>query len=181
MRLKLEVNTRRVSKRLKAMYLEEIKEAIGVGLARGSELIVKQAQLNLTRGGNVFMGTLRSSIGYKVNVDRIESEIGPGLGNKATSRFGDPTNYGYFVEHGRGAGGAPPASVMLQWARRKLGLSGAAASRAAFAIGKKIAQEGTQPHPFLSPAGKRMHKQVIAAIEGALDAKIRELNSRRRT
>lgn len=59
--------------------------------------------------------------------------------------------YADSVEYGSPAHFVPP-SKLVGWAKRKLGLSDGEAWRAASAVSKKIAAEGTDPQPFIRPA-----------------------------
>jgi len=52
--------------------------------------------------------------------------------------------YSEQLVYGRRPGAMPPIAPLERWAQVKLGLSGAEARSAAFAIAKKIAKEGTE-------------------------------------
>lgn len=58
----------------------------------------------------------------------------------------DGTEYGIFVEYGTKPHQVGPMNLK-DWAKRKL-----KNEKAAFAIAKKIAQKGTDAHPFMYPA-----------------------------
>ena len=45
-----------------------------------------------------------------------------------------------------------PVEPLIKWSKRKLGKTGKEAERTAWAVRTKIAQEGTEPRPFLRPA-----------------------------
>lgn len=56
-------------------------------------------------------------------------------------------DYTYQLVNGRAPGRMPPIAPLEKWAGYKLGLFGAQAKSAAFAIAKKIAEEGTDYYP----------------------------------
>lgn len=156
---------------------DAIPRALERGLRRGSEVIVKQAQLNLTNNRSVAFGPLRASMGYRISGQ--ESRIGPGLGAKATSAAsGDPQSYGFFVEHGRKPGRMPPREALDLWIRRKVGrdpgerLSGGRTLRDAILSG--IAKRGTVAKPFLAPALEQSRAAVEAAFRIELQRAIQE-------
>ena len=72
---------------------------------------------------------------WRENV-KVRAENGNGIisGRKYTNQ----------LVNGRGPGKMPPIAPLEKWAQAKLGLSGQQARSAAFAIAKKIAQEGTE-------------------------------------
>lgn len=55
-------------------------------------------------------------------------------------------DYAIYVEKGRGPGKMPPQGVLVPWLKLH-GIDEAAE----FPIRKKIAKQGTKPHPFLNP------------------------------
>lgn len=56
-------------------------------------------------------------------------------------------DYTYYLVNGRAPGKRPPIAPLISWVGHKFGLSGAAAISAAFAVAKKIEQEGTEYYP----------------------------------
>lgn len=56
-------------------------------------------------------------------------------------------DYTYYLVNGRAGGNRPPIAPLVRWVGYKLGLSGAEATGAAFAIANKIAKEGTDYYP----------------------------------
>ena len=56
-------------------------------------------------------------------------------------------DYTYYLVNGRAPGNAPPIAPLVSWVGYKFGLSGREALGAAFAISKKIANEGTSYYP----------------------------------
>jgi hypothetical protein len=56
-------------------------------------------------------------------------------------------NYTYWLANGRSPGKKPPVSVLIPWVNAKLGIRGAEAISVAFAVSKKIENEGTNYYP----------------------------------
>lgn len=64
-------------------------------------------------------------------------------------------DYAIYVERGRGPGKMPPQGVLLPWMKLH-GINDAAE----FPIRRKIAKQGTKPHPFLTPL-----QQIVGKIK----------------
>lgn len=62
-------------------------------------------------------------------------------------------DYAIYVEKGRGPGKMPPQGVLVPWLKLH-GIDEAAE----FPIRRKIAKQGTKPHPFLNPLTKLVSK-----------------------
>lgn len=71
-------------------------------------------------------------------IDSIETSASNNVG-KIRGR-----DYTEYLKNGRKPGKMPPIAPIERWAQVKLGLRGAQAKSAAFAIAKKIAKEGTE-------------------------------------
>ena len=131
---------------------------------KGGLDIIADAQNNLRNNGSVVTGLLRQS-GKVQKTD--ESTIDAG--------FFDTTNkgsgYAFFVEYGRRAGKMPPPDELIQWAYKKLRLDAKAAAAAGWALAKRIAKQGTQPHPFFKPAVERNKKKIMQRVQDALKEK----------
>lgn len=56
-------------------------------------------------------------------------------------------DYTYWLANGRKPGTAPPVSALLPWVTAKFGISGNEAKGIAFAVAKKIKNEGTRFYP----------------------------------
>ena len=177
--LGLKDNFREFDKSLKR-WPGAMREAMVEGFRRASEIVVKAAQLNLTSNKSVAFGLLRASMGYQLDESALKSVIGPGLSSKGFSISGEkPTNYGFFVEHGRKPGKPPPPRVLELWVKRKLGVSGEEdLARVEFLVARKIAKEGVQPAPFLVPALRDNEGKVKQRIAKSLNDKISQMNSR---
>ena len=69
-------------------------------------------------------------------------------------------DYAYWVEHGRGPGKQPPIKNLVAWCIRH------SMKGAEWALAKKIARDGTKPHPFLTPLQNMttMLKQALPKI-----------------
>ena len=65
----------------------------------------------------------------------------------------------------------PPPDELIQWAYKKLRLDAKAAASAGWALAKKIAKQGTKPHPFFKPAVERNRKKIMQRVQDALKEK----------
>ena len=141
-------------------------EAGRKALQTGGLQIVNDAKENLRNNGSVVTGLLRSS-GKVQRVEGDEDSVDAGF-------FSDKTTGGYafFVEYGRRAGRMPPADMLIQWCRKKLRLPDKIARVRGWAMAKRIAKEGTKPHPFFGPAVEKNKKAVVDAIAEAIKKEI---------
>lgn len=85
-------------------------------------------------------------------------------------------NYGSFLNYGRKPGGYVPFSVLFDWVKRRLRLSGVQARSATFAINQKIFKEGIpttgalkysstgKRTQFIDDALKRKDKEITEAV-----------------
>ena len=73
-----------------------------------------------------------------------------------------------FIEYGRHPGKAPPPQVIYAWVVRKLGLHGAEARKAAFLIGRKIAENGLKGHHILRKSRQKINKAFAASVKTQL-------------
>lgn len=85
-------------------------------------------------------------------------------------------DYWYYVEHGRGPGKFPPPPAIRNWIEVKPitptpGIDGRTPTveQLTFLIGRKIAQEGTEPQPFFEPAKEEAIRQFSNAIDDAIE------------
>lgn len=152
-------------------------------LQKAGLMIVAEAKENLRRNGTNASGFLMSSGKVQKAKDDPDS-VDAGFFSK-----GSKGGYAFYVEHGRRAGGLPPVDEIAQWLRKKhmtrklsKGTRHAIKSAAAFvgksvgdyitslawAIAKKIAKEGTQPHPFFKPAIESTKKDVEKILKEAI-------------
>lgn len=144
-----------------AKYDREVVEAGLKGVEAGAMALVNDAKMNLRENGSVVTGLLRQS----GHVERKKDEI--------TAGFFDTTNrnsgYALFVENGRRAGKMPPPDEMAAYAYKKFHLKDwKVANSLGWAIAKRIAQQGTQPHPFFGPAVKKNHSKIVNAVRDAI-------------
>lgn len=132
---------------------DAVKSAAARGLSKGAMAIIADAQDNLRANKSVVTGLLRQS-GKVQKVDELTIDAG----------FFDTTNqtsgYALYVEYGRPKGKMPPPSQLEQWAYKKLRLDAKDAASAGWALAKKIAKQGTIPHPFFEPAVRKNEKKV---------------------
>ena len=152
-----------VDKLLKALAKcdRAVVEAAMDGIEAGAAEMIADAKVNLRENSSVVTGLLRQS----GRVERKKDDI--------TAGFFDTTNrnsgYALFVEYGRRAGKMPPPDEIGAWVYKKFHLNDwKAANSLGWAIAKKIAREGTQPHPFFGPAVKKNQNKIINAIRDAV-------------
>lgn len=131
------------------------------GIEAGAAEMIANAKDNLRENSSVITGLLRKS----GRVERKKDEI--------TAGFFDTTNrnsgYALFVEYGRRAGKMPPPDEIGAWVYKKFHLNDwKAANSLGWAIAKKIAREGTQPHPFFGPAVKKHQNKIVNAVRDAV-------------
>jgi len=124
---------------------KQIVDAALVGLEKAALNIIADAKVNLRENGSVVTTNLRSS-------GRVSRK-----GDEVTAGFFDITNknsgYALYVEFGRRAGRMPPPDEIAAWVYKKFHLKDwKAANSIGWAIAKRIAVEGTDPHPFFVPA-----------------------------
>ena len=141
----------------------DVVDAALVGLEAGGAEIIADAQGNLRENGSVVTGLLRQS----GRVTRKKDDINAGFFD-TTNR----TGYAEYVEYGRRAGKMPPPDEIGAWVYKKFHLKDwKTATSLGWAIAKRIAQEGTQPHPFFGPAVKKNHNSIIKAVRDAVRRK----------
>lgn len=90
-------------------------------------------------------------------------------------------DYWYYLENGRGPGKYPPPEAIRNWIEVKPisatpDINGRTPSvdQLTFLISRKIAREGTQPHPFLQPAVDLVLPKYEALISEAMEEDISE-------
>ena len=166
---------------MKAYGPMRVHKAIKYALKRVAEAVVREAKVNLTKNKTRVFSLLFGSLWYKVEHTSkgLVAKVGPGLLNKSNSYwYGDPMNYGYFVEYGRGPGGMPPKGAIKTWAKRKLGITN---PKTIFLIRRGIALRGTKttPAPFLGPALEKAEKGGAQRIfENALNKALQDIDRR---
>lgn len=135
-------------------------------LAHYAQAIADQYKTNLENSGRRASGNLITSVNTKVDVDGTLFEIELQL-----------EEYWKYVEEGRGAGGFPPVSKILEWIRVKPILpypdrNGKlpTENQLAFLIGRKIANEGFEGSNDLENTMEEVDYEEI--ITDALDKDI---------
>lgn len=129
-------------------YSDAKKAAVRKAVTRGLFAIQKTARKKAPVGVS---GDLRSKILPHPDAD--------GLGGSVDAT----APYSIYVEFGRGPGKQPPVRALQLWAKRKLG-----DENAAFAIARHIGKYGTNPHPFMRPAGRDNMNAIMADIREAM-------------
>ena len=125
--------------------------------------IVSTAKENLRRNKSVVTGMLRSS-GKVQQVANDPDSVDAGFFSDS-SRGG----YAFFVENGRRAGKMPPVDELAQWFKKKHRIGNAKEALArAWGLAKRIAREGTRPHPFFKPALEACKKDVEEILKEAI-------------
>jgi hypothetical protein len=90
-------------------------------------------------------------------------------------------DYWQFLEHGRGPGKFPPPPAIRNWievkpvqpypdSRGRI----PTVDQLTFLIGRKIAEEGTEPQPFFEPAKEQAVREFSTAIDKAIEADVDE-------
>lgn len=144
----------------------EVQKAALEGLEAGAQNIIADAQVNLRNNGSVVSGLLRQS-GHVIR-----------KGGDITAGFFDTTNrnsgYAAFVEYGRRAGRMPPVDDIAAWVYKKFHIRDwKEAMSMAWAMAKRIAKQGTTPHPFFGPAVEKNYKSILNAVRDAVRKKTR--------
>ena len=141
----------------------EVVEAAMQGLEAGAAEVIADAQGNLRENTSVVTGLLRQS----GRVIRKKDDI--------TAGFFDTTNrtgYAAYVEYGRRAGRMPPPDEIAAWVYKKFHLQDwKEAGSIGWAMARKIARQGTQPHPFFAPAVKKNLNKILNAVRDAVRSK----------
>ena len=147
---------------------QDLSTAAGrAALQKAGLLIVERAKQNLRANTSVVTGALRAS-GKVQKVANDPDSIDAGF-------FGDKTRGGYafFVEYGRKAGRMPPPDELAQWFRKKHRITNVKeALGRGWALAKKIARQGTRPHPFFKPAIESSKKEVEQILKEAIKKEI---------
>ena len=90
-------------------------------------------------------------------------------------------DYWTYVEHGRGPGKFPPPPAIRNWievkpvqpypdSRGRI----PTVDQLTFLIGRKIAEEGTEPQPFFEPSKEQAVREFSTAIDKAIEADVDE-------
>lgn len=131
------------------------------GIEAGAQEMINDAKRNLRDNGSVITGLLRKS----GHVERKKDDL--------TAGFFDTTNrnsgYAAYVEYGRRSGKMPPPDEIGAWVYKKFHLDDwKAANSLGWAIAKRIAQKGTEPHPFFGPAVSKHKNKIVNAVRDAV-------------
>ena len=154
-----------VLRRNLAQAEKKVIDATMTGLTVTGAEIIADAKMNLRSNGSVVTGLLRAA--GRVIRKGLELTIG----------FFDTTNrnsgYALYVEYGRRAGKMPPPDQLAAWAYKKHHLKDwKVANALGWAMAKRIAAEGTQPHPFFEPAVKKYQAKIEKYVKQEVNKKI---------
>lgn len=147
---------------------EGVVEATMQGLEATGYDIINDAILNIRRGRIWTTGLLAQS--GRVARRLLDLTIG----------FFDTTNqnsgYALYVEFGRRAGRMPPADNLAAWAYKKLHLKDwKVANAMGWAFARRIAAQGTQPHPFFVPAVNKNTKDTGSKVQNNVEKALTRL------
>lgn len=150
---------------LEKLYLKfnkvkaDVVVAADSGLKRGGMNIIADAQRNIRNNGSNNTGLLSNS----GRVQKVNGGYDVGFFD------GDGNGYAKYVEYGRSSGKFPPLKAIREWTKKKLRMSGASLDSTTFLIGRKIAQEGTDPHPFFLSAVEENKKEILELVAEEID------------
>ena len=139
-----------------------VRQAAFKGMQKGAMTVINDAKSNLRLNTSVVTGLLRAS-GRVVKVDDETLDMG----------FFDTTNQGHgyaaYVEYGRRSGKFPPLDAIAEWAHKKLRIKDEREARSVgFLIARKIARDGSTPHPFFIPAIRKNSRGILQAMKDAI-------------
>ena len=142
-----------------AALIDHIERLATEALRGPAGRMAEAARSNLGNANRADSGDLADSIGVFTPPDGEN-----GVDVWATAA------YALYVELGREPGRkAPPVDVMQAWVKRRLGLSGDEADRAAYLIGQAISQGGIPATYFMrNAAGSVPYEEIRRAVEEAL-------------
>lgn len=145
---------------------KEVQRTCFNAMQAGAMDIIADAKNNLRSNTSVVTGLLRASGKVqKVN----DSTLDAGFFSSENKGNG----YAWFVEYGRKAGKFPPVDEIAQWVYKKFHLKDRKeAASIGFMIARKIAREGTKPHPFFSPAIERGWSKMMAKIQSIINVSL---------
>ena len=132
-----------------------------------ADRFIQNARDNLQANGSIATGKLYDSFKKIIEIEDNSFKVSISL-----------ADYWYYVEHGRGPGKFPPPDVIRNWIEVKpvniSPINGKMPSveQVGFLIGRKIAENGTQPKPFLEPAKEQTLREFEERIAYAIEEDI---------
>lgn len=144
-----------------------VRDAAMKGLRKAGMEIIADAQVNLRNNTSVVTGLLRQS--GKVQKGPSDTSLDVGFFDTTNQHSG----YALYVEYGRRAGKFPPVDELVQWARKKFRLDEKAARSVGFLTARKIARQGSEPHPFFMPAVKKNYQKILNAVSDAVRRRLK--------
>jgi len=145
------------------------EDGVKRGLIKAAAIAETQAKKNLTPGSTPYQtapfdtGLLRGHIGYSVEVASVDEYTAKvGVESDVKNEDGiEADTYALYVHEGTRPHRAPMEAIK-KWAERK---SRGGKNYNWFLVWKKIAEEGTEPRPFLTDAIEATQNQYMPVIE----------------
>ena len=139
-------------------------------LDRFADRVIELARENLTSNGTNASNELYNSMEKIIEIGEDHYSVKISL-----------ADYYEYVERGRGPGKFPPPPAIRKWVEIKPvspypGADGRIPSvdQLTFLIGRKIAREGTEPQPFLTPAKEEALREFEEAIDKAIQEDVED-------
>ncbi len=139
--------------------------------ARADRLGKAIRQATAQSGAHVLAETRRASVVVTGTTRRGYQQQVVTYGNVTTTRVASNQASAAVAERGRRRGAKmPPVRALIPWVKKRWGLEGKEARRAAYVLARKIAREGIPARPVLKPALRNSRP----AIRRIFVARIRE-------
>lgn len=133
-----------------------------------ADTVIQLTQDNLQQNGNIATGNL------------LQMEKVIEVGDDWFKVYLSLQDYWKYIEEGRGAGKFPPPDAIRNWIEVKNitpepDANGRTPSvdQLTFLISRKIAEEGTEAHPFLEPAKQEALQRFEQSIEYAIEEDVK--------
>jgi hypothetical protein len=138
------------------------RERLLKGLEEFGEIAADNMKAVLKRGGKDSSGNLSKSINVKLNPvdDVIDISI-------------EMDYYGQYVDSGRKKGSFPPPPAIKEWIKQKpISLKKISLDSAAYLIGRKIAEQGIKPFPFIEDSIEKSFTEGEDIIMDAMENEV---------
>ena len=144
-RAQLTLDTVQVERKLQQL-IQRFPMIVSAALYTSSlNVLVPAMREHIKMNKNVFEGTLIQGLGARAVTTPKKNAVSVEVGALKIK-------HGLAIEQGQKPGRWPDMEKMHRWARKKLGLEGAAAQSAAFFISKSIFKKGSKAYPFVMPS-----------------------------